>query len=365
MPTDMRGQNPLDPVKSLEFQISAINSSISRYNSQLESYKKQLDRLKNTPADNRTRAAIQAQMKFLNDKLGVAKSSLATKQNSLYQQTGQYEKLLQGTERDAFMAINALFKSYGLDSLAGKIFDYVKNGYSADTISILLQDTKEYKQRFAGNELRTKAGLPVLSPSEYLATEASYRQILSSAGLPTGFYDSPSDFNNWIAGNVSPSEIKERVDLATQATVLAPPFYKEALKRMGIPDSELVAYFLDQKKALPLIQKSAATAAIGAASLAQGMSFDQAYAESLATRGITSAQAQEGYAQIGAEMEDMARLGDIYGEDWTQRTAEEATFEGKSEAVAKKKRLASQERGAFSGSAGAARGAFARRGGQY
>lgn len=290
-------------------------------------------------------------------------SKLQAQRNQMYADTGQYEKLLTGDNRNAFLALNALFKNYGLESLAGKIYEYIKNGDSADTISILLQDTPEYKARFSGNEARKAAGLPVLSPSEYLATEASYRQIMQSAGLPAGFYDQPSDFSVWIGKNVSPQEIESRVDLATQATVLSNPSYRQALNQLGIDDSHLTAYFLDPNKALPILQKSAATAQIGAEAIRQGLSFDTSYAELLATSGVTRDQAQTGYSQISSELSTMQGLGQIYGEEWNQRTSEEALFQGSGEAIKKKGRLLSQERGTFGATAGGARGGLAQSGG--
>lgn len=276
-----------------------------------------------------------------------------------------FSKYLTGGQRDAFLLLEARFKEFGLESLAPKIFDYIKNGYSTDTIYQLLQETPEYKQRFAGNEERKKEGLPVLSPSEYLAVESSYRQILQTAGLPKGFYDQPADFVGWIGRNVSPSEIQTRVDLATQATVLANPTYRQTLNLMGISDNEMTAYFLDQKRALPYLQKAAATAAVGAGALSYGMTFDQQYAETLATRGVTAQQSLEGYSQIAQELPELSKLGSIYGEAFGQRQAEEATFEGKAGATQQKRRLASQERASFGGNAGAARGGLSQRGGQY
>lgn len=283
--------------------------------------------------------------------------------NKYYQDTGQYEQLLKGTDRDAYMAINSLFKSYGLESLAPKIFDYVKNGYSSDTVSILLQDTKEYKERFAGNEIRKQQGLPVLNPGEYLATEASYRQIMQASGMPTGFYDQNSDFNNWIGKNISPSEIQTRVDLATQATVLSNPSYRKALNQMGISDNELTAYFLDSTRALPHLQKSAATAAIGAQALQQGLTFDKSYSEQLAMEGISADEAKQGYSQVASDLDTFKALGAMYGQTFGQREAEQSTFEGNAQVNAKKNRLLSQERGNFSGASGAARGGLSQQGG--
>lgn len=274
-----------------------------------------------------------------------------------------YEKMLKGSDRDAFLAITNLFNGYGLGSLAPKIYDYIKNGYSGDTITILLQDTPEYKQRFAGNEARKKVGLPVLSPAEYLSTEASYRQIMQSAGLPSGFYDQPSDFTTWIGKNVSPTEIQSRVDLATQATILSNPTYRQALNQMGIGDSQLTAYFLDPTRALPNLQKSAATAAIGAEALNNGLAFDQGYSAQLATSGITQQAAQQGYSQIKQNLGQYQALAGIYGGDYTQRTSEEAAFQGNAEAIKRQKQLVGSEMGQFSGATGTASNALANSGG--
>lgn len=292
-----------------------------------------------------------------------AQEELAKTQNDYSKATGNYEDLLQGANRDAYLALNTLFKTYNLGSLAGKIFDYLKNGYSADTISILLQDTSEYKKRFAANEERRKNGLPVLSPAEYLATEAAYKQVVDASGLPKGFFDKQSDYNDLLGRNVSPSELQKRVDLAVQESALAPEFEKAALKALGVKETDIVAYILDKDKALPFLTQAISTARIGAQALSQGLSFDTSYAAELAKQGVTADQARQGYAAIGDELGTLSQLGSIYGETWGQRQSEQAMFEGNAQVNQKKKRLASQERGAFSGSAGAAKGGLAQKGG--
>lgn len=284
-------------------------------------------------------------------------------QNTLYTQRGDYENLLKGEGRDAFLALKSVFKNYGLESLAGKIYDYVKNGNSADTISLLLQDSDEYKKRFAGNEIRKKAGLSVLSPQEYIAAENSYRQIMRQSGLPKGFYDNNEDFNQFLGSDVSPTELQSRVDLATQASVLANDSYKQALQQMGIGQGDIAAYFLDSTKALPYIQKAAAQAVIGSEALKRGFQFDQRYTEELATSGISRDQASQAYAKIGDEFSTLSTLGEIYGGGWSQRQAEEDIFSGGNEASAQKRKIGQAERGNFAGSAGAARTGLAQKGG--
>jgi hypothetical protein len=266
---------------------------------------------------------------------------------------------LTGEQRDAYAALNNLFASYGLGSLAGKIFDYIQKGYSADTISILLQDTPEYKQRFAGNEARRQKGLPVLSPAEYLSTESSYRQLMRQAGLPAGFYDQPSDFSDFIGKDVSPTELKSRVDLASQATALASPEYKRALQQMyGLDEGHITAYFLDADRALPTIQKQAAAAAIGAEALKRGLQVS-GKAEDYALAGVSSQQAAQAYGTIAQQLPEYAQFAHSFGENVNQQTFEEALFTGGQEA-GKLERLASWNRARAEGAAGAAATGLAR-----
>lgn len=350
---------------ALNVQLNALKAQQKLYQKQLAAAKAQQKKYagKKDAKSKKAYAMASATVKRVEAQLKAATTKLTTVQNKYYEQTGQYDKLLTGENRDAFMALNSLFKQYGLGSLAGKIYEYVKNGYGADTISILLQDTQEYKSRFAANEARIKAGLSVLSPAEYIATENSYRQIMRQSGLPEGFYDSNSDFTNFITNDMSPTELQGRVDLATQATALANPAYKAALKQMGLSDGELTAYFLDADRALPFLQKSAATAAIGAEALQRGLAFDQQYASELATAGVSRDQAAQGYAKIADEFSDLGTLAQVYGGGWTQRMAEEDVFVGGTGASQQRERLIGRERGAFSGAAGSARQGFAQRGG--
>lgn len=322
--------------------------------------------LKNKKLSSARKAAINAQIKAQNayiktqeDIRAASIKKQGTLQNTVYEVSGQYDKLLQGANRDAFLALKSLFGQYGLGSLAGKIYDFVKQGYGADTIGLLLQDTKEYKTRFAANEARLRAGLPVLNPAEYLEVEKTYREILSSAGLPKGFYDNPADFQRWIADDVSPTEIKGRVDLAVAATGQANPEYKNALFQMyGINESDLTAYFLDRKRAEPILKKQAAAGAIGAAALRRGFGANVLDLEGYATLGITADQAEQAYAQIADGFESMLGIAGRYGSTWSQREAEQELFtpgaaKGGEAASEKGKRLRSQERALFAGGRGA------------
>lgn len=280
----------------------------------------------------------------------------AKQQNNVYAARGQYEKLLSGGQRDAFMGMQTLLKTYGLESLAPKIFGYAQENFTKDTVIPLLQNTEEWKKRFAGNEMLKKMGLEVLDAPAYLDAETKMEAIMRQAGLPKGFYDSREDFANFIGQNVSPIELKERVDAASQATILANPQYRKALNMMGIDNDHMTAYFLDPKRSMPLIQKQAATAAMAAEAMYQGMDADIGYAEHLATRGITNQEAQQGYKEIAMTQEAFSNLAKVSGTEWSQREAEQASIEGLGEAVNKRQKLLSQERGRFGGATGGGAG---------
>ncbi len=352
---------------TLQIQLKLLEAEQKRYQDQVNGLTAQIKAIKAKPkqtSEDKTALALaQRTLTQMQTRLASTAATLTKTQNQYYETTGQYEKLLQGDNRNAFMALNAMFEQYGLGSLAGKIYDYVKSGYGSDVISIMLQDTPEYKKRFAANEQRLKAGLPVLSPAEYISVENSYRQIMRQSGLPSGFYDSTDDFTNWISGDMSPTELESRVDLATQATALANPAYKSALKEMGLSDGDLAAYFLDQNRALPLIQKAAATAAIGAEALQRGLAFDQQYASELATAGVSRDTAAQGYAKIADEFTDLGTLAQVYGGQWSQRMAEEDVFVGGTAASKEKEKLMNREKGSFSGASGGASSGLAQRGG--
>lgn len=261
---------------------------------------------------------------------------------------------LSGTNRDAFVALETLFNSYGLGSLVQPIFNYIQQGYSQDTITLLLQQTPQYQQRFAGNAIRQKNGLAVLDPADYLAAEASYYQVVQSAGLPASFYDSPSDWVNWIGNDVSPTEVQDRVQMAQTATEQAPPDLVQALGQMGVPQSSLVAYFLDDSKALPLLQTQFNAAQIGAAALRNNLVMDPGRATQMANMGISVDQANTAYQQIGETLPTLEELGRVYNQNYTQQTAENNLLLGSGQAAFETSQLESQETAAFNGGVGAA-----------
>lgn len=266
---------------------------------------------------------------------------------------------LTGANRDAAVALNNLMKSYGLSTLAPKILDFIRQGYSSDTIGLLLTETPEYKKRFAANEKRRAKGLPVLSPAEYLSVEGAYRELMSSAGLPPSFYDQPSDFSKWIEDDVSPAEVKQRVDVATDLVNNLDPATRATFEKW-YTKGDMVAYALDRKRATTVLERQYRASQIGGAATDQGLAVGRSLAERLADTDISAGQARQGFGFIAQDLDTAQKLGSLYGENIGQDDLVAEVFFDDAEAATKRKRLASRERATFSGSSGASRTSLSR-----
>jgi hypothetical protein len=265
------------------------------------------------------------------------------------------------SQQSAFDIMKDMLTQYGLGSLTGTLQNILLSGITDQTeISLQLQGTQEWKTRFAGNELLRQQGLPVLDVAQYLAVESSYAQVMKNYGLPQGFYDDPSDFSKWIGSSVSPNEIQQRAQMYADVARREDPALTDQLRAMGLGDGDILAYMMDPNRALPLIQQKYQTALIGGAARRAGLTPDTAYAQHLADLGVTEQQAAQGYGQIATELPGVEKLGQIYNDSISQSDLESETFDSNGAVTNKKKRLASQERAAFSGSAGVGQGSLGR-----
>ncbi len=266
---------------------------------------------------------------------------------------------LSGSQRDAYTAVQQMLDQYGLSSLAPTIINYVQQGYNSDTINYLIQETPEWQKRFAGNVARQKAGLPVLSPANYLSVEDSYRQIMQQAGMPPGFWDQPSDFVNLIGNDVSPAEVQTRVKIAQNAINSTDPGFLNYFKQY-YGSGDLLATVLDPTKATDVIQRNFQSAQVGGAAADQGINISQQQAGSLVDMGVSQNNAMAGFSQIAAEQPIDSKLSSIYGQpQLTTQDLINETFKGDATVTAQKAKLASAERGQFSGRSGAAVGSIA------
>jgi hypothetical protein len=272
---------------------------------------------------------------------------------------------LQTQRTDWSEYLSQVFNSYGLSALAPKIKEFVQQGFTPDTVTLKLQETPEYKQRFIGNENRRKAGLPVLTPGEYLSVESSYKKILKDAELPSGFYDQPDDFGKFIGADIAPTELQERVNIANQSLQNADKFYTDSLRTYyGLNSGDMLAYALDPERALPVITRQQKAAQFGAEAARQGIQVAAPMAERFTGQlGVTQQEARQGFEQVAQILPEAQRLGAITpgAQPVGLEETTTAVFGGESSADYKQRirRLAEIEQSRFAGQAGVSRTSLA------
>jgi hypothetical protein len=255
---------------------------------------------------------------------------------------------------DAIEVMKARFKQYGLERLVTQIKDLAISGASDTTITLQLQETPEYKTRFSANEARTKKGLQVLSPGDYLTMEDTYRQTLRAYGLKQ--FDNDAYVKQFIANDISPTELSNRVVTAVQRVRNADPAVALQLREFyGIGQDDLVAYVLDPEQQFQKIQRQVAASEIGVAAGRQGLKAGVQVSEQLAAQGVTQAEAQKGYATIADILPTSEKLSNIYGttmDTYGQNEAEQEVFNSLASAQRKRQGLTAREIATFSGAAG-------------
>ena len=258
-------------------------------------------------------------------------------------------------ERKSIMDIlTARFAQFGLSSLVPKIKELAISGATENTITFALQETDEYKTRFKANQIRLEKNLKVLSPAEYITVEDSYRQVLRAYGLKQ--FDTDDYVSQFIANDVSPTELSNRVVTAVQRVQNADPAVSRTLRDYyGVGQADLVAYVLDPEQQFQKIQRQVSAAEIGTAARVQGLETGVNVAEQLAAQGVTQAEAQKGYATIADILPGAKKLSDIYGttlDGYDQSTAEQEVFNQLASAQRARKKLSEREVAAFSAKSG-------------
>ena len=289
----------------------------------------------------------------------------------------------------------AVLAGYGLTGdIAGGIVAMMQNGLDMTTITNVIDSSdpmtavkglglsdsqlsaatglvSAWQTRFSGNQARIAAGLQPLDPATYIQNEQSYKQVMTMAGIPNNSPLMTTDYlGNLMAMDVSPAEVKMRVDTATAAIQNEDPQVIQQLQsQYGLSTASLMTHLLDPKVAAPVIQQEYNAATIGAEAARAGANI--AYggtgplsAMSLAAQGITQAQAAQGFQQIASQTPAFQSLASRYtgygqaGDVAGQLGAATFGTQGAAQAEAELTRLRAQESGAFGGSAGASKGSL-------
>ena len=301
---------------------------------------------------------------------GGATSGLTAEQYKAQQDAKLAAETALQNRQSAFDLLKAQFDQYGLGALVDPLKGLIQENISPSEFAVRLRQTEPYKKRFAANSSRISNGLRALSEGEYIALEDQYQNIMRNYGLPATYY-TKSDlgrqegFEKFIAGDVSPTELEDRISIAQKRVLNAPPEVTKALKQFypDINNADILAYTLDPSKGLQDIQRKVTAAEIGGAALGQGLGTSAGRAEELARFGVTAEAARQGYQTVAEVAPRGSQLAAIYNQGpYGQAEAETEIFglTGSAEAAKKRKKLTGLEQASFTGQAGATPGALSR-----
>lgn len=262
------------------------------------------------------------------------------------------------------------FNQYGLGTLVEDIKYLIQSNVSPSQFSLELQNTKAYQNRFAANKDRIAKGLSALSPAEYIGLEDQYQNVMRNYGLPASYYTKDATgkqagFEKFLAGDVSASELEDRISTAQKRVINANPEVTTALKQFypDITNADILAYTLDPTQGLESIKRKVTAAEIGGAALQSGLTTNLARAEELQKYGVDKTAATAGFSTIGAGLQRGSELAAIYGQSpYTQATAEQEVFNisGAQEARKQRQKVTGLEKATFGGQTGLTSGALAR-----
>ena len=269
------------------------------------------------------------------------------------------------------------FKRYGLESLVTPLKDLISDpNISEGEFSLKLRASKPYTDRFKANEGRLGKGLRALSEAEYIRLEDQYQNVMRNYGMPASYYAKgelgrQESLEKFIAADVSPTELEDRIMTAQDRVIKANPEVANALKQFypDISNGDILAYALNPEQGLKDIQRKVTAAEIGGAAMAQKLGTSVSRAEELAKYGVTKETAQRGFEVVAQAAPRGGQLAAIYGQDpYTQQTSETEIFNlaGSAEAAKQRRKISGLEEATFGGQSGLTQGALARdRAGAY
>lgn len=264
------------------------------------------------------------------------------------------------SQRDAHALLRETFARYGLggEALATWALDQIIAGKGIDQILLELEERPEFQAAFpeitARRQKSAETGVQFspISPAEILEYRTQAKALMSSYGLPSNFYSQNGDFFELIVGDVSMSELNDRLEIAAKRVVQAPPEVRQAFGDMFgyAGDQALYTLFVDVDRGLPSLEEMAQTAEAGGAARRFGFGLSRQEAELMASYNIDYEQAVQGFGKL-SEHRGLFDETLYESEDFTigqQGVAAAFGLEGQ-EALAKRGEARRAETSGFSG----------------
>jgi len=211
---------------------------------------------------------------------------------------------------DEFLQLAKSLFPYLPDEVINKYVDYyAESDKNIDVALGKLRQDPIYDEYFPGNKRADRTVR--YNEAEYLAVKESYKLSLEDYSLNPEFFD--DTFSNLIAGDVSPSEFKTRVDVVFEGIKSNIPQVKEfysANYGIDLTDEAIFASAIKPELGEQILNKQVAISQIGGEARRAGfgdiVSLEKA--QELQAAGITQAQARQLFQQAQLEIPRIQEL---------------------------------------------------------
>lgn len=206
--------------------------------------------------------------------------------------------LINQSQQSAKGILKGLLEQFDLGQLSDWANEQIMQGKDANAVVMEMRYGTDpvvraaYDTKFPGMALRRQAGMPVISEATYIDTIRGYNQIAKAAGLNPDFLGTGTSLTQLIAGDVSLSEWRSRIQVAEEAARIADPEVLNMLAtRHNFAQEDIVAMFMDpeQTKSYMANKRVLGTAKISGTSaklLGRELSFSQELSTYLNDMGV-------------------------------------------------------------------------------
>jgi hypothetical protein len=211
----------------------------------------------------------------------------------------------------------------GLGALADWAWQQYLTGIPETQIFLEMRTQPAYKARFPGMAELQASG-HAITEAQYLDYENQAIGLMKSYGVDPKVWGTTQMLGTYIGGQVSLSELSQRLQDASQAVYSTPQATRDYLaKEYGVSHGDLTSYFLDPSVTAPLLQERFAAAQVGGAAATAGFGdLARTSAEQLAQQGVTLPQATSGFDILARN--NLAVQGNLAGLE-NQNTVDQQT----------------------------------------
>jgi hypothetical protein len=199
--------------------------------------------------------------------------------------------------------IQTLLDQYGLGSLASWAWNEITAGASAAQVTLDMQTTPQFQQRFPGIVALQAEGADAISPADYINFEQGVSALVSQYGIPTGVWDTPQGIGQMIANQTSISEVQARIQNGFAVVATAPPEVRASFAQMfgAAGDGALAAYVMDQSNSVPVLEQQVAAAQLQGTAAQSSVAINNQLSMKLAQSGVSVSQMQGAAGGVAAQ----------------------------------------------------------------